>query len=106
MGMTIKKAPLVEDIKGDEKMPASDGSNSPKSISVNQIKEYTNQELINYATKEEVQNTVDEYMNKNVLALEMTENGELLIITGEENPYFDTGNIDNETGNVVLEFNY
>lgn len=35
MRMTIKRAPLVESIKGDEKMPASDGSDSPKSISIN-----------------------------------------------------------------------
>lgn len=36
----------------------------------------------------------------------MTETGELVIITGKENPYFDTGTIDGEKGNVILEFNY
>lgn len=106
MRMTIKRAPLVESIKGDEKMPASDGSDSPKSISINQIKEYTNKELINYATKEEVKDTVNESIDQNILALEMTETGELVIITGKENPYFDTGTIDGEKGNVILEFNY
>lgn len=42
--MKIKDAPLIEEPKGTDKMPASDGSNLPKSISLNQILAFVRQQ--------------------------------------------------------------
>lgn len=42
MGVTIKEAQLVEELKGSDKLPISDGSNIPKSVSVEQIKIFAN----------------------------------------------------------------
>lgn len=42
MGVTIKEAQLVEELKGSDKLPVSDGSNIPKSVSVEQIKIFAN----------------------------------------------------------------
>ena len=42
MGVTIKEAQLVEELKGSDKLPVSDGSNIPKSVSVEQIKMFAN----------------------------------------------------------------
>lgn len=43
MGISIKDAPLVEQLTGGEKMPLSDGSGLPKSATAEQIKEYANE---------------------------------------------------------------
>jgi hypothetical protein len=40
MGITIKDAPLVEQLSGGEKIPVSDGSGLPKAITAEQIKDY------------------------------------------------------------------
>ena len=70
MGITIKDAPLVEQLSGDEKIPISDGSNEPKTVNVGQIKEFANKgieipkkvsELDNdsgYATSKEVEDAI------------------------------------------------
>lgn len=42
--MKIKDAPLIEEPKGTDKMPASDGSNLPKSLSLNQILAFVRQQ--------------------------------------------------------------
>jgi hypothetical protein len=70
MGITIKDAPLVEQLSGDEKIPISDGSNEPRTVNVGQIKEFANKgieiptkvsELENdsgYATSKEVEDAI------------------------------------------------
>lgn len=65
MGMTIKDAPLVEQLSGEEKIPISDGSGEPKAVNINQIKEYSSpknvSELENdsgYATSKEVEESI------------------------------------------------
>ena len=42
--MKIKDAPLIEEPKGTDKMPASDGSNQPKALSLNQILGFVRQQ--------------------------------------------------------------
>ena len=65
MGMTIKDAPLVEKLSGEEKIPISDGSGEPKSVNIDQIKGYSApkklSELENdlgYATSKEVEEAI------------------------------------------------
>lgn len=65
MGMTIKDAPLVEQLSGKEKIPISDGSGEPKSVNIDQIKGYAApknvSELENdsgYATLKEVEDAI------------------------------------------------
>lgn len=38
--MTIANAPLIETPKGSDKLPASDGSGQPRSLTLQQIKEF------------------------------------------------------------------
>ena len=44
-------------------------------------------------------------ISNQILAIEMDSYGELVAVTGEENPYFDEGNI-SDTGEIILDFNY
>lgn len=70
MGMTIKEAPLVEQLSGKEKIPISDGSNEPRAVDIEQIKEFANKDIeiptkvselendSNYATSKEVEDAI------------------------------------------------
>lgn len=70
MGITIKDAPLVEQLSGDEKIPISDGSNEPKTVNIEQIKEFANKDIeipkkvselendSGYATSKEVEDAI------------------------------------------------
>lgn len=40
MGVAIKDAQLVEQVTGSEKIPVSDGSGKPKTVTSEQLKEY------------------------------------------------------------------
>lgn len=43
MGIRIKDAELVKKVTGKEKIPVSDGSNMPKTVSAGQLKEFANE---------------------------------------------------------------
>lgn len=70
MGITIKDAPLVEQLSGDEKIPISDGSNEPRTVNIEQIKEFANKDIeiptkvselendSGYATSKEVEDAI------------------------------------------------
>lgn len=70
MGMTIKEAPLVEQLSGKEKIPISNGSNEPRAVDIEQIKEFANKDIeiptkvselendSSYATSKEVEDAI------------------------------------------------
>ena len=87
MGVKIKDAELVKKVTGNERIPVSDGSNTPKTVSVSQIKDYA----------------VEGLGGNDLLALEISEVGEVAVTYGEKSDFVD-GQI-RETGELVLEFN-
>lgn len=53
MSISIKDAPLVEKVKEEIKIPISDGSGTPKSINISQIKDFSNKEVITTIKEQE-----------------------------------------------------
>ena len=60
--ISIKDAPLINNISGTEKIPVSDGSGKPSTITVNQI--LNKVDLSNYTTTEIVQQAVQNVNQK------------------------------------------
>lgn len=60
--ISIKDAPLINNISGTEKIPVSDGSGKPAAITVNQILDKV--DLSNYTTTEIVQQAVQNVNQK------------------------------------------
>ena len=59
----IKDVPLVDSINGSEKIPVSDGSNEPKTVSISQIKdfvEFDDVDMSEYAKKTEIPTKLSE----------------------------------------------
>ena len=53
----IKDVPLVDSINGSEKIPVSDGSNQPKTVSIEQIKSYVEHDDVNFSIDSELSET-------------------------------------------------
>lgn len=67
----IKDAPLVQELNGSEKIPLSDGSNRPKAVNIEQIKEFigvADVDLTNYPTKQEVENSLSTKIESETVA--------------------------------------
>ena len=159
MGIRIKDAELVKKVTGNERIPVSDGSATPRTVDVSQIKEFANQGMASeeyvdeqlkkiptpdisgqigehnndenahpvllneidnvaksiptkvsqldndkqFVTAEEVENRLEGLGGNDLIALEISEVGEVAVTYGEKSDFVD-GQI-RETGELVLEFN-
>lgn len=54
---------------------------------------------------EDAMNELNKEIEKQILAIEMTDNGELVAVTGSDNPYFGDCGIGDD-GLITLDFNY
>lgn len=81
MSTMIKDAPLVKQVKGNEKIPVSDGSGMPRAVTVEQL---------------------ESFVGNREIALELTGNGKMVAIYGKNSEFVD-GQI-RENGELVFEF--
>lgn len=82
--MKIKDAPLVLKVSGKEKIPVSDGSDLPKTITTSQILAFIKPD-------------------NSLVSISLSDKGEMVLTYGEQADFLD-GSI-RESGEVVLEFN-
>lgn len=64
MGITIKEAQLIEKLNEADKLPISDGSNIPKSVSIGQIKEFTNKDIPPPDVSNQISEALKDYVKK------------------------------------------
>lgn len=72
----IKDAPLVESINGLEKIPVSDGSDQPKTVSIEQIKSYIEHDDVNFSVDSELSETSENPVQNKVVTSELQKKAE------------------------------